>query len=138
MLDDIKPFGSENPNDTTSYGFFEKSKDGTLLIDEVTEIPLETQAKILRVFAAKNIKIINPKIVGESENHISCHISDKSGKTIKGIAFHSANNSLGKVMLSDYKKRLFNLVGHLKKTEWKNKDYFELIIEDGVISKDII
>ena len=105
MLDDIGPFGSENPKP---------------------------------IFAAKNIKIINPKIVGESENHISCHISDKSGKTIKGIAFHSANNSLGKVMLSDYKKRLFNLVGHLKKTEWKNKDYFELIIEDGVISKDII
>ena len=75
MLDDIRPFGSENPKP---------------------------------IFAAKNIKIINPKIVGESENHISCHISDKSGKTIKGIAFHSANNSLGKVMLSDYKKRLFN------------------------------
>ena len=67
MLDDIGPFGSENPKP---------------------------------IFAAKDIKIINPKIVGESENHISCHISDKSGKTIKGIAFHSANNSLGKVMLT--------------------------------------
>ena len=29
--------------------FLKKQKNGSLLIDEVTEIPLETQAKILRV-----------------------------------------------------------------------------------------
>ena len=43
---ELELFGSENINDTTNYGFFEKAKDGTLLIDEITEIPLETQAKI--------------------------------------------------------------------------------------------
>ena len=39
-------FGSENKDETINYGFFEKAKDGTLLIDEISEIPLETQAKI--------------------------------------------------------------------------------------------
>ena len=43
---ELELFGSENINETTNYGFFEKAKDGTLLIDEVSEIPLETQAKI--------------------------------------------------------------------------------------------
>ena len=40
---ELELFGLENKNETTNYGFFEKAKDGTLLIDEVTEIPLEIQ-----------------------------------------------------------------------------------------------
>ena len=32
-------FGSENKDETINYGFLEKAKDGTLLIDEITEIP---------------------------------------------------------------------------------------------------
>jgi len=46
---ELELFGSENVNETTSYGFLEKAKDGTLLIDEISEIPLETQAKILQL-----------------------------------------------------------------------------------------
>ena len=46
---ELELFGSENSDGTINYGFFEKAKDGTLLIDEICEIPLETQAKILRV-----------------------------------------------------------------------------------------
>ena len=40
----------------TQNGFFEKTKHGTLLIDEVSEIPLETQAKILRVLIDQNLE----------------------------------------------------------------------------------
>ena len=39
----------------TSYGFFEKAKDGTLLIDEVTEIPLRNTGKNLRVLNRSKI-----------------------------------------------------------------------------------
>ena len=90
------------------------------------------------LFLIKNIKIIKPNLVGESKNHISFFITDMSGKTMKAIAFYSSNNLLGQTILSNYKKNLFVLVGHLKKSKWKNKNYFELIVEDGVVSNDII
>ena len=41
-------FGEEKKMDQF-YGALEKASGGVLLIDEVTEIPLETQSKILRV-----------------------------------------------------------------------------------------
>ena len=37
----------------------EKSSGGILLIDEVSEIPLETQSKILRVLTDQKFKRIN-------------------------------------------------------------------------------
>ncbi|SVC23371.1 uncharacterized protein METZ01_LOCUS276225, partial [marine metagenome] len=42
-------FGFENGKDEVTAGLFEKSHNGTLFIDEVGEMPLQTQAKILRV-----------------------------------------------------------------------------------------
>ena len=46
---ELELFGSENSNGTINYGALEKASEGILLIDEVSEIPLETQSKILRV-----------------------------------------------------------------------------------------
>ena len=42
-------FGSEDGKNEITAGLFEKSHNGTLFIDEVGEMPLQTQAKILRV-----------------------------------------------------------------------------------------
>ena len=42
-------FGYDNGNGEITTGVFEKSHNGTLFIDEVGEMPLQTQAKILRV-----------------------------------------------------------------------------------------
>ena len=52
-------FGEENDNGSISYGALEKASKGILLIDEVTEIPLETQSKILRVLTDQKFKRIN-------------------------------------------------------------------------------
>ena len=38
-------FGEEKDNGSISYGSLEKATGGTLLIDEISEIPLETQSK---------------------------------------------------------------------------------------------
>ena len=46
---ELELFGLEKENEVVNYGFLEKAKDGILLIDEISEIPLETQAKLLRV-----------------------------------------------------------------------------------------
>ena len=76
---ELELFGSENSNETTSYGFFEKAKDGTLLIDEVTEIPLETQAKILRVLIDQKFRRVN----GSKEINVNVRIISTSSKNIR-------------------------------------------------------
>ena len=76
---ELELFGSENNNETTNYGFFEKAKDGTLLIDEVTEIPLETQAKILRVLIDQKFRRVN----GLEEINVNVRIISTSSKNIR-------------------------------------------------------
>ena len=54
-------FGEEVADGSIIYGALEKASGGVLLIDEVTEIPLETQSKILRVLIDQKFKRINGK-----------------------------------------------------------------------------
>ena len=56
---ELELFGEERENGSISYGALEKASSGILLIDEVSEIPLETQAKILRVLIDQKFKRIN-------------------------------------------------------------------------------
>tara|TARA_Y100001970_G_scaffold285016_1_gene403643 strand:- start:293 stop:1651 length:1359 start_codon:yes stop_codon:yes gene_type:complete len=56
---ELELFGEEKDNGSISYGALEKATGGILLIDEVTEIPLETQSKILRVLTDQKFKRIN-------------------------------------------------------------------------------
>jgi two-component system nitrogen regulation response regulator NtrX len=56
---ELELFGSENNDGTILYGALEKASNGILLIDEVSEIPLETQAKILRVLTDQKFKRLN-------------------------------------------------------------------------------
>ena len=51
-------FGEEKNNGIISYGALEKANKGTLLIDQVSEIPLEIQSKILRVIFISSLIII--------------------------------------------------------------------------------
>ena len=76
---ELELFGSENLDGSISYGFFEKAKDGTLLIDEVSEIPLETQAKILRVLIDQKFSRVN----GIKEIKVNVRIISTSSKTIR-------------------------------------------------------
>jgi len=76
---ELELFGSENPNDTINYGFFEKAKNGTLLIDGVSEIPLDTQAKILRVLIDQKFKRVN----GSKEINVNVRIISTSSKNIR-------------------------------------------------------
>ena len=76
---ELELFGSDNSDGTTNYGFFEKAKDGTLLIDEVSEIPLETQAKILRVLIDQKFKRVN----GSVEVNVNVRIISTSSRIIR-------------------------------------------------------
>ena len=56
---ELELFGEEKNDGSITYGSLEKATGGILLIDEVTEIPLETQSKILRVLIDQKFKRIN-------------------------------------------------------------------------------
>jgi len=56
---ELELFGEERNDGTISYGALEKATGGTLLIDQVSEIPLETQSKILRVLTDQKFRRIN-------------------------------------------------------------------------------
>ena len=84
-------------------------------------------------FLFNNVKIIKPVLVGETKKHLSFFISDGI-KTIKAIIFYGLDNALGNSILSNYKKEFFSFIGFVKKSVWKNKVYFETIIEDGILS----
>ena len=76
---ELELFGSENSEGLINYGFFEKAKNSTLLIDEVSEIPLETQAKILRVLIDQKFKRVN----GSTEINVDVRILSTSSKNIR-------------------------------------------------------
>jgi len=76
---ELELFGSENLDGTVNYGFFEQTKDGTLLIDEVSEVPLETQAKILRVLIDQKFRRVN----GSKEINVNIRIISTSSKNIR-------------------------------------------------------
>ena len=72
-------FGEEKSNGSIVYGALEKASGGTLLIDEVSEIPLETQSKILRVLTDQKFKRIN----GDHDISVNVRIMCSSSKNIK-------------------------------------------------------
>ena len=52
-------FGEELDDGNISFGALERANKGTLLIDEVSEIPFETQANVLRVLIDQKFKRLN-------------------------------------------------------------------------------
>jgi len=76
---ELELLGAENQNGTINYGALEKSSGGTLLIDEVSEIPLETQSKILRVLTDQKFKRIN----GDHDISVDIRIICSTSKDIR-------------------------------------------------------
>ena len=83
LLDSIKYelelFGEEKDNGSISYGALEKANKGTLLIDQVSEIPLDIQSKILRVLTDQKFKRVN----GNSDVIVDVRLICSSSKDLK-------------------------------------------------------
>ena len=75
-------FGEEKEDGSISYGALEKASGGVLLIDEVSEIPLETQSKILRVLIDQKFKRINGNHDIKVDVRIICSTSKDINKEI--------------------------------------------------------
>ncbi len=76
---ELELFGAENSDGSITSGFLEKAKNGTLLIDEVSEIPLDTQAKILRVLIDQKFKRTN----GTKDIFVNTRIISSTSKDLK-------------------------------------------------------
>ena len=71
-------FGQEFEDGTISFGAFDRANKGTLLIDEVTEIPIDTQAVILRVLIDQKFKRIN----GKKDVHVNIRIISSTSRNL--------------------------------------------------------
>ena len=76
---ELELFGEEKDNGSISYGALEKANGGVLLIDEVSEIPLDIQSKILRVLTDQKFKRIN----GGHDVKVDVRIICSSTKDVK-------------------------------------------------------
>ena len=76
---ELELFGEVKNDGSISYGALEKASAGILLIDEVSEIPLETQSKILRIIIDQKFKRIN----GTHDINVDVRIICSASKDIK-------------------------------------------------------
>ena len=84
---ELELFGEEKKDGSILYGAFEKASGGVLLIDEVTEIPLETQSKILRVMIDQKFKRLNGNHDIKVDVRIFCSASKDMSTEIKNGNF---------------------------------------------------
>ena len=76
---EVELFGEERENGSISYGALEKANYGTLLIDQVSEIPLDIQSKILRVLTDQKFK----RVKGNNDIVVDVRIICSSSKDLK-------------------------------------------------------
>ena len=84
---ELELFGEEKIDGSIVYGALEKASRGVLLIDEVTEIPLETQSKILRVVIDQKFKRLNSDHDIKVDVRIICSSSRDMEQEIKNGNF---------------------------------------------------
>ncbi len=71
-------FGEEFDDGNVSFGALERANKGTLLIDEVSEIPYETQANVLRVLIDQKFKRLN----GSRDINVNIRLISSTSKNL--------------------------------------------------------
>ncbi len=86
-------FGEEYQDGNISFGALERANKGTLLIDEVSEIPPETQANVLRVLIDQKFKRLN----GSKDINVNIRLISSTTKDLKEM-----------VRLNEFREDLFH------------------------------
>ena len=63
-------------------GVFERAENGTLFLDEVTEMPIDMQPNLLRVLESKKVT----KVGGTKEMSVNCRVVSATNRTMESIA----------------------------------------------------
>ncbi len=74
-------FGEELDDGSISFGALERANRGTLLIDEVSEIPFETQANVLRVLIDQKFKRLN----GSNAINVNIRLISSTSKNLNEL-----------------------------------------------------
>tara|TARA_Y100001936_G_C16070529_1_gene670247 strand:- start:1014 stop:2381 length:1368 start_codon:yes stop_codon:yes gene_type:complete len=74
-------FGEELEDGNISFGALERANNGTLLIDEVSEIPYETQANVLRVLIDQKFKRLN----GSKDINVNIRLISSTSKDLNEL-----------------------------------------------------
>ena len=74
-------FGEEFDDGNISFGALERANRGTLLIDEVSEIPYETQANVLRVLIDQKFKRLN----GSKDISVNIRLISSTSKNLSDL-----------------------------------------------------
>tara|TARA_B100000686_G_C16718017_1_gene933222 strand:+ start:141 stop:1475 length:1335 start_codon:yes stop_codon:yes gene_type:complete len=80
-------FGYDNGSGEIVTGVFEKSNNGTLFIDEVGEMPLQTQAKILRVLTDQSFTRVGDDKLISVDSRIICSSTKDLNELIEEGSF---------------------------------------------------
>tara|TARA_Y100001970_G_scaffold284552_1_gene402164 strand:+ start:1084 stop:2448 length:1365 start_codon:yes stop_codon:yes gene_type:complete len=137
-----KELFGEEIDGNISFGALERANKGTLLIDEVSEIPFETQANILRVLIDQKFKRLN----GSKYINVNIRIISSTSKNLKELVelgkfredlFHRLNvvpielNSLSSrtedipLLIEYFKEKLSDINGvQLPKIDIKNDSLY--------------
>ena len=130
-------FGEEKDDGSISYGALEKASGGFLMIDEVTDIPLETQSKILRVVVDQKFKRLNGNHDIKVDVRIVCSTSKEINREISNGNFredlyHRLNVfSINIAPLSQRVEDIPLLVDHFIREICKNYNRQEFKITDN-------
>ena len=74
-------FGEEFEDGNISFGALERANKGTLLIDEVSEIPFETQVNVLRVLIDQKFKRMN----GSKDINVNIRLISSTSKNLNEL-----------------------------------------------------
>ena len=74
-------FGEEYMDGNIDYGILEKANNGTLLLDEVSDIPYEIQSNILRILTDQKFTRIN----GSKDIYVNIRIISSTSKDLKNM-----------------------------------------------------
>ena len=77
---DVELFGQEGDNGRTAkVGVFERAHGGTLYLDEVADMPRETQGRILRVLVDQSFR----RVGGDSDVHVDVRVVSSTSRDLR-------------------------------------------------------
>jgi single-stranded-DNA-specific exonuclease len=68
------------------------------------------------------------------EKHVRVQIQGSDGTRLKAIAFRSAENELGRVLMGGRNAPPLHIAGHLRLDSWQGEERVQMTIEDAAIA----
>ena len=80
-------------------------------------------------FALANVRVVFADLAGEK--HVRCVLEGSDGARLKGIAFRSTENELGRLLLQGRNAGPLHVAGHLRLDRWQGQERVQMTIEDA-------